>query len=414
MKNCHLLLIIYFFVFACDSPSKPKSVYSNSASQEKPSQDLETNTDIGDEGKESDNNESPENEGDGDGEKSSLDLTVKFTDPTEELLSRLPTYTVNWESDADLLDSLSYESKICSDSYCSNSCTESIFSTNNSREVVLLESSALHVCVRILKTEEEETGIWNASPALNLDYGNLEISLDDKVDLILQNMNPGQVLGTLSFNTDMENYSFKLIEGSEYFLLSGEKNETITLNKSIAGQNLNDILNIKVQIDGIDDSELSIDFSVEPDLVDNNLIQNGNFDNGVNSWLVTNNENTFEVIDDNGNKYLQVTVNNENDRVSLSQTITLKANTSYMLSVRMSGVNLAAGSGPLVVDTNDVFDDFAQFTISSSQAWTDFPDGSPTGTFTTGAADVDIVIRLFQAPTFVGQALYASVRLIEL
>ena len=329
--------------------------------------------------------------------------------PVAHLLSKTEIYTVKWESEADSLEEYSYESKVCSDNECSESCAESVFFEKNSQDVILEESSSIYLCVRIVNTENELTGKWNPSPALEAQLENIEITINNKVDTILQNMSVGEVLGSLSLNSNLENYTFKLKEGEEYFSLSGENNETVSLNKVITGQDL-DMLTLVVEVEGVEGSETSFDFMTEAPQAGNNLLANGTFDDGVNSWSLNNEVNSYTVVDDNGNKYLQVTVNNpENDRINFSQTVALKANTSYMLSARMSGVDIAAGSGPFVVDTNDVFDETAQFTLSTSQAWTNY-----SGTFTTGPDPVNIVIRLFQSPTFMGQALYDEISLVEM
>lgn len=419
-----LLLLSQLILIACNNIDDPKKIYSKQESKAIPeegvisqeraqNQGQSTNTSESESESESNSTTASTEESDPEMDK----YPIVFTDPTSELFSNTTNYLVSWKSDIDSLSGYNYETKLCSDNACSMACTTSFFIEENSLEVFLEKSKSIHFCARVFEVATNKVGKWTASPSLTLDSNAevLEISINDQAATILQSMLAGDQLGTLTVNSIAQDYSFTLTSGQDYFELSGDNNELVTLRTPLTDEITAD-LSMTVMITGIESSETTFNFSVEQAEANvvTNLIANGDFSDGTNSWNVVSANNTpiadtSGLIGENaGNNYINLSVTNAQDRVHFSQVVTLKANTTYTLRVRLSGINIAANSGPMVVDTNDVYDATAQFTLATSQDWTDY-----LGTFTTGPEQINLTIRLFQENSFIGQALYDDVRLEE-
>lgn len=340
---------------------------------------------------------------------------VEFVSPIEDFTSELATAEVSWMTVGSNLakEEILYESKVCSEADCaSNTCDTPFVSQDESRIIDLVELVPLYVCLRSMSNDMVLQSEWITSNAINFYAGNLDISLQNRVGTILVENADNLLLGNLMLTREIPNYSFEIVPDVngdyEYFLLGGPNNSTVTFNSNKVVPAEVESITLTVKITGIEEIESrSFIFTVEHPFVDNNLVTNGYFDDGVNGWTLSK-DNFYQVIDDNGDKYLEVTVTNPAERVHVTQIISLDANSSYTLSVKMSANYFGTPMDPIVVDTKDQFDPEAQFVIRRDSNWMEF-----SGTFTTGANPTQLELRLFQEDNFEGTARYDDVRLIK-
>ena len=128
------------------------------------------------------------------------------------------------------------------------------------------------------------------------------------------------------------------------------------------------------------------------------LVQNGSFENGTEPWTLRG-QGIIKLPSDDNSVFSPQT----ND-ASMRQTITIEPNTEYEVSVM---INVLPGtSGRAVFDTNDRFDDTAQFVQSTgTNGWEKF-----TGTFNSGAFN-EVVLRVFVEDEFNGTVYFDDIEL---
>ncbi|NRA46430.1 MAG: carbohydrate binding domain-containing protein [Oligoflexales bacterium] len=343
--------------------------------------------------------------------------SVEFINPQLELTSEVATTEVTWSSVGSNLDqsNILYESRLCTEANCeSSTCGTSLVSAETARTVNLIELTPVYVCLRSSNNDASLRSEWVTSQAINFFAGNLDISLENRVGIINLENAQNLVLGNLQLSRVLQSsYSFELVPADngdhEYFNLTGPNNSTVSFNSEKEISREIESLSMTVKVNGLEEEvgNRSFIFTLEHPVINNNLITNGTFDNDGDGWTFRV-DDFFTFVDDGGNKYLQVQVSQESERVHVTQVVPLEANTTYTLSVKMSGTYDGAPADPIVVDTLDQFDPEAQFTIRQDTDWTEY-----SGSFTTGASPVDVTIRLFQENNFRGTARYDDVSLIK-
>ena len=308
------------------------------------------------------------------------------------------------------LEDIFYESKICEERYCASStCSSYTISQENSRLISLLEFTPQYLCLRSISSDMVLQSDWIVSEGYNFPLEDIEISLENKVDTIDLGNSQNILLGTLAISRELSDYVFEIVPSEngehDYFILEGDNNALVSFN-SLKGIPTNlQTLTLTVKISDIDEIQSkSFNFSIQFPSSENNLIVNGSFDNNIDGWTLLNSDGPHEIVDENGDKFFQVNVGSSEDRVQARQVISLEANSKYTLSVKMSGTFNGTTTIPIVVDTKDLFDDTAQFTMLVESDWTVF-----AGSFTTGNEPVDVTIRLFQASSFTGTAKYDNI-----
>ena len=129
-----------------------------------------------------------------------------------------------------------------------------------------------------------------------------------------------------------------------------------------------------------------------------NLVQNGDFNQGADGWSLRG-EGVIKLPNEDNFVF-----HPQDNNASIRQTITLKPNTDYQMSIMINA--LPGSEGPVVVDTSDRFDTSAQIVHrTSTEGWTKFTSSFNSGTFT------DVTIRLFVEDNFSGTVYFDDVQL---
>lgn len=139
-----------------------------------------------------------------------------------------------------------------------------------------------------------------------------------------------------------------------------------------------------------------------------NLVKNASFESGTtypSDWNISSgmfSKSNADSLD--GSYSLRLGITGATDPAS--QTIALAQNTVYDISVSINAIGM--NSGPVVFDTNDVFDNAGQgqFVINGSNGgWTQY-----TGSFNSGN-NTSVTLRMFSEANFNGEVFYDDVSL---